>query len=285
VCSSDLAKVIAHGATRDEAIAKLDRALGATRLLGVGTNRVFLRACLADAGFAAGQATTTHLETQLDALAIAAAPTPQHLAMAALLAMARTADLSRAWASRAGFAWPFEFAAPGEEDGARVEIEPVRNGFVAHVGDVTIGVASVNVAGPGAQDARATFDIDGARRTVSFAWRGATLFLSDDDVDLALIDVLRVSVARDGAGEPGEARAPLTGMVRAVKVGEGDTVAAGDLLVVVEAMKMEHEVRAGAAGTVKAVNTREGTQVDEGALLVEIEAADIEAPDTTVEEA
>jgi len=267
-----LAKVIVHGATRDEAIAKLDHALGATRLLGVGTNRAFLRACLTDAGFAAGQATTTYLETRLDALAVAPTPTPRHLAMSALLTMARGADMSRAWASRAGFAWPFEFAAPGEEDGVRVEIEPARGGgFIAHVGDVALDVSSVNVAG----DATATFDIDGVRCAVHFAWRGATLFLSDADVDLALVDVLRVPALRDGAGEPGEARAPLTGMVRAVKVGEGDAVVAGDLLVVVEAMKMEHEVRAGAAGTVKAVNTREGAQVDEGALLIEIEALEI----------
>jgi biotin carboxyl carrier protein len=80
-----------------------------------------------------------------------------------------------------------------------------------------------------------------------------------------------------GVGRTGDSRgparlvAPMPGKVVRVLVAPGDPVAAGDGLVVVEAMKMENELRAGRAGRVAAVHVREGQPVDGGALLVELE--------------
>jgi biotin carboxyl carrier protein len=64
--------------------------------------------------------------------------------------------------------------------------------------------------------------------------------------------------------------APLPGSIAAVRVTEGDTVEAGQLLLVLEAMKMEHRISAPAAGAVKAVNVRERDQVREGDVLIEL---------------
>ena len=77
----------------------------------------------------------------------------------------------------------------------------------------------------------------------------------------------------EGAGVAGECRAPLPGALTKVLVSVGDVVAAGDGLVVLEAMKMEHTLRALGAGTVRAVHGVPGQQVDVGDLLVEMEPA------------
>ena len=72
--------------------------------------------------------------------------------------------------------------------------------------------------------------------------------------------------------DPGSCVAPTPGVVRQVRVAPGDVVAAGDVLVVLEAMKTEHALRAPEAGTVAAVRVAPGDAVDAGALLVRIEA-------------
>ena len=74
-----------------------------------------------------------------------------------------------------------------------------------------------------------------------------------------------------GAAAPAALRAPMPGLVVRVHVVEGDTVRAGQSLVVMEAMKMENELRAPAAGRVKAVLARAGSAVEKGAVLVELE--------------
>lgn len=70
---------------------------------------------------------------------------------------------------------------------------------------------------------------------------------------------------------PAPLRAPMPGLIVQLRVKAGDTIAAGDGLVVMEAMKMENELRAPAAGKVKAVHVAVGAAVEKGALLVELE--------------
>ena len=72
----------------------------------------------------------------------------------------------------------------------------------------------------------------------------------------------------------GRIAAPMTGLVRAVPAMAGARVAPGDILVVIEAMKMEHSLRAADAGTVQAIHCAVGDTVADGALLVELEPAD-----------
>ena len=74
--------------------------------------------------------------------------------------------------------------------------------------------------------------------------------------------------------DPGSLVAPLPGTVVRVHVAEGDHVSAGDILVAIEAMKMEHEIRAGHAGVVAEVAVAAGDQVEAGRLLVVIEESE-----------
>jgi len=97
-------------------------------------------------------------------------------------------------------------------------------------------------------------DVNGPEGQSSFARR------TEDDPD-------------ERGGVAGECRAPLPGAVTKVLVREGDVVAEGDGLVVLEAMKMEHTLRAGGAGTVARVHCAAGEQVDVHDLLVTVEPA------------
>ena len=113
------------------------------------------------------------------------------------------------------------------------------------------------------------------------ARRGATrgrytLWLDGFRYDVEALDE-RTRAIRDLSGESAAAtgsaplRAPMPGLVVRVNVQSGGVVAAGQGLVVMEAMKMENELRASSAGRVKGVHVQPGTAVDKGALLIELE--------------
>jgi len=112
------------------------------------------------------------------------------------------------------------------------------------------------VARRGASRGRWTLDLDGQR------------------VDAEALDermrAIRDPTAAAAASGPAPLMAPMPGLVVRVSVGVGDTVSAGQGLVVVEAMKMENELRASVAGVVTAVLAVPGQAVDKGALLVEL---------------
>jgi pyruvate carboxylase subunit B len=103
-----------------------------------------------------------------------------------------------------------------------------------------------------------------------------TLWVDGFRYDVEALDE-RTRAIRDLSGESAAAtgsaplRAPMPGLVVRVNVQSGDVVAAGQGLVVMEAMKMENELRASSAGRVKAVHVQPGTAVDKGALLIELE--------------
>jgi len=90
------------------------------------------------------------------------------------------------------------------------------------------------------------------------------------DREFELRDQLAPALARD-ENAPGSLLAPMPGSVIAVHVETGASVEAGDTLMVLEAMKMEHSIRAPHTGTVRAIHFRIGDRVDEGAVLAEIE--------------
>ena len=105
---------------------------------------------------------------------------------------------------------------------------------------------------------RYTLSVDGFRYEVEAL----------DERTRAIRDLSAASAAATG---PAPLKAPMPGLVVRVAVRSGDVVAAGQGLVVMEAMKMENELRASSAGRVKAVHVQPGTAVDKGALLVELE--------------
>ncbi len=266
-----LAKIIAHGATREEARRRLIRALEDTTALGIATNRGFLIDCLRHPEFAAGKATTEFIPKHF-AKPAAPAPDEAALALAAALWFEASArrhghDPARTWSSSGALTWPLKLEAGGKAVARSVTVLGPRR-YRVDGGEYPIELQCATADGTGA----VRFRLDGQERSAEFVFAGDTLHLELGQLDLAVRETLYAPPASAGAagGSDTELRAPMNGKVVAVLVAEGDAVEKGQRLVVVEAMKMQHEMTAQAAGRVARLAVKPGDQVATRQLLVEL---------------
>ncbi|KAF1043573.1 acetyl/propionyl/methylcrotonyl-CoA carboxylase subunit alpha [Xylophilus sp.] len=272
-----IAKLIVHGATRAEALARLDAALAATRIAGLATNVAFLRRIVASPSFAPARLDTALIERERAALF---GHDAVGLPLAAAAAVAHRVEAERAQQQGAG---PF-----GRRDGWRgLGLATRRFDFLWHDQParavLTYGRAGALRLAVG----------DGADEPLQ--WRstagGLDLHLGPQRVQAevhALGDALhvftpagsaridlqdRLAHAGDAPAEGGRLTAPMPGKVVSFAVRAGDTVARGQPLAVMEAMKMEHTIAAPADGVVEELLHAPGDQVAEGAELLRLAAA------------
>jgi acetyl/propionyl-CoA carboxylase alpha subunit len=274
-----LAKLIAHGPDRDTALGRLAEGLAGTRALGLETNLEFLRRLVAHPALRAAELSTEFVEQH--ALA-AAPPTPDALPDAALAALALGA-LERE-AARAGRASPWRSLGAWrllEPAGhpARMQRFLERDGQLERV--VAIGDSQLDW-GEGAVEVRAQLldphtlavERDGRQLRVGVACQGGRIAVTRGGRTSTWRELSREEVwsgGRASGAAGGAARAlvaPFPGVVREVRVRPGDRVAEGDVLVVLEAMKMMHNLRASGAGVVAEVRCAPGDSVEGGARLV-----------------
>ena len=274
-----IAKVIAHAPTRAEAAARLAGALGESRLHGLTTNRDLLVRILREDEFLAGQTDTAYLDRHDPALLGAALletddSRRQHAVFAALALQAATRSDAAVW-GRLPSGWrnnPSTMQRVVLDDGyseRTVDYAFGRGGAIT----VSVDDAALEVA---VHDATATVvdaTIDGVRRTAR-VWVSADRRSVDVDSPLGASSYVVVPRFTDPSESvaAGSLVAPMPGAVVRVLVEAGVTVAKGDPLVVLEAMKMEHTVASPADGTVGEVRVAAGQQVDAGSVLVVVEA-------------
>ncbi len=234
-----LAKVVVHAADRRAALRELDRALSDLELLGVATNAAFTRKLLALEDVRAGKLDTGLLERVLAELPLT---TPEDLLPAAALAACGTATPAGLW-RRA-----FEV---GEVRIAGGEIAVTLRG-----GDTsTTHRASVRSLGDGA--VRVT--LDGVSRRYAVALDGEDVWIGRDGHQLA---ARARRFERRASGAPaGSLEAPMPGTVLRVRVSDGDEVAEGEVLLVLESMKMELSITAPWAGKIDGLTLRVGDRV------------------------
>ena len=256
-----LAKVIAHGPDRATALARLDRALAGTAVLGVGTNVAFLRRLLGHDDVRAGVLDTGLIERELGALT-AAAPTDDALAAFALHARMHHGGPDDVWAAPSG--WRAGEHAPLRWSTNLGDVE--LRGDQVRVGERTV-TGTVTGAGPG----ELLVTLDGCTQRWLVAVDGTTTWLGRDGSAWAVTEHT-ADRSRAAAHGGAELRSPMPGTVIAVHVALGDTVTAGQPLLVVEAMKMEHGIRAPHAGVVSSLDVRAGQQVKVDALLATVDA-------------
>jgi geranyl-CoA carboxylase alpha subunit len=266
-----LAKIIAHGATREEARVRLARALESTIALGIATNRGFLIDCLRHEEFAGGRASTQFLPRHFAKVAAPAAAEAT-LAIAAALWFEASArrhghDPARAWSSSGPLSWPLRLEVGGASALRTVTVTG-GSGYRIEGGEGTCTVEVGACDPPGTARLR----LDGAERSVRYAFAGDALHLALDQQDLTVRETLHAppAASETARGSDTELRAPMNGKVVAVLVAEGEKVAKGQRLVVVEAMKMQHEMTAQAAGQVARLAVKPGDQVATRQLLVEL---------------
>ena len=273
---SMIAKLIVHGSSRSDALARLRRALAGTVLTGPATNLEFLSGLATHEGFRRGEFDTGLIERDFERLAEAGAPSAQVEALAVLSAAGLIPDdrLRDPWERFTGWRhWPSEPCRVFlEHGGGLIEADAARLGDGSFLVAGEAGEIELSVEAEDANRVRVSADgwtesadiIRDGQGIIVLGNEGAHVFrIPDAHGDVA---------AANGAGD--SVPSPLPGLVKLVRVGPGQTVNAGDVLVVVETMKMEHPVVAPRTGRVAAVHAAEGDQVEEGTPLVELEPKD-----------
>jgi geranyl-CoA carboxylase alpha subunit len=241
-----IAKVIAHGATRDQARERLAQALDQTTALGLPTNKAFLAAVLRDEDFATRGATTDFLGRFSHT---AAGPDARTLGLAAML-LARNGGHGEwnSWSTNPARAMQVRL---GEDD---VALTCERGAWRANVRGEDIA-------------------LDESARAVCVVEPGAVHLACGGESFRFDITTHAPPARRTSAASDGRLVAPMNGRVVAVNAKAGETVEAGKALVVLEAMKMEHALSLPAPARVKAVHVAAGVQVSPGQLLIELEPA------------
>lgn len=250
-----LAKVVAHAPTRAEALRKLAGALERAVVHGPVTNRELLVRSLRHDEFIAGGADTGFYDRHLAALT---APSPDPYApLAAALADAHGRSRFGGWRNVASQPQVKHYRT--EPDGVEHEVR------YRHTRD---GLAADGVRVVRATPALVVLEVDGVVRKFDVAAHGEHVYVNG--VALTALPRLPEPVARQ---EPGSLLAPMPGTVVRLAEGlaEGVTVAAGQPLIWLEAMKMEHRVTAPASGTLTALHAAPGRQVEVGALLAVVQ--------------
>jgi 3-methylcrotonyl-CoA carboxylase alpha subunit len=231
-----LAKIIVWGEDRPAAVARLQTTLEQTHVTGLATNLPLLRAIAADAAFAAGDVTTSFLTERAAALAAYAAQRTTDAFLAAAAALVRS-----------GYGWrPAGIGIPLvlEHDGVRAHVTADRTVHGWHLSG----------------DVEGDISLDGPRTLPP----GSAVVAPPPSAH---------SARAGSAYGNGSVSAPMPGKIVSVAVQSGEDVKLHDLLVVLEAMKMEHRIEAPVAGTVGAVHVVAGDVVAAGAPLVTIGAA------------
>jgi geranyl-CoA carboxylase alpha subunit len=264
---SMIAKIISHGATRDEARGKLMCALEQTVAFGVTTNQTFLTSCLQHPAFVQGEATTAFVGQYRDELL-----RRDGASDAALAALLLHLSHSQGRTSRGGRSLAATFAVP-----MRVEIDGVR-----HEPEVTCereGGILVNCEGHERRfeieemtASTIRFRAGDVTQRVTFHRDGDRLYFQHGGFAHAVRDLtLAAPKAVAANGGDGKVRAAMNGRVVGLLIKLGDHLEAGQPVLTLEAMKMEHVHVAGIAGEVAEIGVAEGQQVSTGQILVEIE--------------
>jgi 3-methylcrotonyl-CoA carboxylase alpha subunit len=241
-----IAKLIAHAETREAAAAHLAAAARSVEVWPVKTNAAFLARCAADPDFVAGRIDTGFIEARLEALT---APQPPAIPPGALTRIARAQEAAA-----------LETTSPwdplGPASGFRLNQPPARTARVYADG------APIEAA----------FDFSAPPAGIELLDGDIVVFA--DGAGTRLSARRPVDAGAAGALLDGAVLTPMPGRIVAVAVTAGEAVAAGQTLVVLEAMKMEHALTAPAEGRVREVQVAVGDQVTEGTVAARLEPLD-----------
>jgi 3-methylcrotonyl-CoA carboxylase alpha subunit len=271
---SMVAKLIVHGDTREDALSRMDKALGEFHIVGLQTNVQFLRHVVASESFAKADLDTALIPREA-AVLFEQEKIGAPLAMAGAIAFTllqekalETADpFSRrdGWRSHGPVSRSFEFEFHGQPHKAQLTYQ--------HEGSLQLALngqlMSLNIE-PAADGLLVTLNGQRAHLQVYRLGEQLHLFSADGATQITVIDLLaHAGVAQQ---EAGRLTAPMPGKVLSFAVQAGDKVSRGQALAIMEAMKMEHTIAAPADGVVAEILYAPGDQVPEGAELLRLQA-------------
>jgi geranyl-CoA carboxylase alpha subunit len=276
---SMVAKLVAHAASREAALERLADALDHTVLLGVQSNREFLARVLRHPEFVAGHEVSTAFIARNFATPASriSEPDARTWALAAWLSVAAAPEVLatqaewRHWTNGRALPRPWRLRSAGVAQGetrGRAFVTPSH--AIVETAAAARHEIAAGIALPGCT-ARAI--VDGTPIEYRYGWDGDTLWVHTPQADHAFVSLRREPARAAGpqGARPAEVRATINARVERVLVAAGTDVAQGDRLVVLEAMKMEHELRAARAGRIAEVGVKAGDQVVPGQVLVRYE--------------
>ncbi len=271
-----IAKLIVWDYDRPSAVRRLRLALEKLAICGVTSNAAFLTRLAGLDAFAAAELDTGFIARNEAVLFAPGATSENEIALATLgLLLSRRngakpqADPYSPWNNTNSF----RLNAPARETLRFVLDQQPVDVAVTHEPDgfsLEIGTRAIRAHGSISQDGTLRATVDGRQRQCRFfaSDNGHALFLDGEHYRISQPDPVDVA---DTSTHTGGLEAPMPGVIRAILRKQGAAVEAGDALVVMEAMKMEHTIRAPAKGTVTAINCAEGNMVEAGAMLVDFE--------------
>lgn len=277
-----VAKIVAFGSDREAAWGRLQEALATTRVLGVRTNLMLLRRLAMAPELRRGAVHTTWLEGATAELLAPSKAAPAD-AEVAIAAVARVLLLQRWRANETSLFGALAGFRLNAVEGVRVmlgwddrtwtlQVRPGAGGYTVQGPDFPAQWLWAELSGSDLQ-----VEQDGQQQCFELHLQPSgeapllTLLGASQERSWQLPDVLAPALARDEA-VAGSLLAPMPGQVIAVAVTMGETVAEGQVLLVLEAMKMEHSIRAPHAGVVTQLDFGVGDRVDEGVVLAAVEA-------------
>jgi geranyl-CoA carboxylase alpha subunit len=270
-----LAKLICYGKDREEARRRLLKTLETTRLLGVSDNRVFLSRLLSHPQFISGEATTDFIKNEFAGdLSLSVQPLPaSHWAVAAfcLLQDGAWPEHIGGWHSSIPMAKQLTLSANEETCHLRVA-------GGADAAQVQIGAQTLAVKRLEHHARELVVAVDGHKQRLAFARQNNTLYVSLGLESLAFVDLTYTPASSTDAAS-GIIKAPMDGNVLDVRKRQGDKVKKGEVLVIMEAMKMEHSLKADTDGTLTELKVKTGDQVKGKQQLLVITPVEATSPE------
>jgi acetyl-CoA/propionyl-CoA carboxylase biotin carboxyl carrier protein len=293
-----LAKVIAWGPDRAAALDELDAALGRYTLLGLDTNVEYLRLLINEPDVRGGHLDTGLIERKLPGMTFRHIGPEEVAAAGVALWLERTGfplagdawALPDSWRVGQPAAWTAAFGLP---DGSVATASIADHGGQVRVvldGGPGVGRQAVTVTGVERTDDRISLDVDGVNLTYALGRDNRGIHLGNAGWSCRLEVLNRAEKLKrmlagiqqeEGTADP-EVRSPMPGTVVSVAVSDGETVAEGQILLAVEAMKMEHQLVASVHGTVH-LTVATGDLVKADQVLASIHATPTSAVPTTKE--
>ncbi|WP_095189605.1 acetyl/propionyl/methylcrotonyl-CoA carboxylase subunit alpha [Pseudomonas sp. Irchel 3E19] len=266
-----LGKLIAHGATREEARRKLLRAVQDTVLLGVQSNQRLLESLLQHPQFISGEFSTGFIPQHFNDHPSLHTYTPsaEELAIAAVLFYQACARQHRPplshWRNNASV--PLHYRLGLDEQNWNLQLHKLPDNLI----QVKTAERSLELTLIEHSATSLTLEIDGLRQRHAYRLDAGHLWLFTHPGSLRLEDRTHAVIGSQTSVSSGTLKAPMDGAIVDVLVSEGSPVSKGQLLVVLEAMKMEHPLKAGIDGVLKRVQVKVGDQVKNRQVLLQVE--------------
>lgn len=259
-----VAKVIAYGKTREDAIRLLARAVDDCMLLGVNSNKQFLVNLLRHPIVVAGDTNTAFIQQhfQNDSSLHKQVLSLETLAIAAALFSQSTG--TAVW--QTGLGVPLQLKLKYDDQQVQMQLSSVNNIFTVQLCDQTICIEVLERT-----IEQLVYLIDGVRRRVQYVLNDDQLYLDQDNGNVAIRNVTYAAPEIADVAGDGKIRAPMDGAVVNILVNKGDQVIKGQTLLVLEAMKIQQQIKSDVDGVVEDVLGQQGQQVKKRQMLFTIQ--------------